>query len=192
MEGGSKGNKKENIFDLTKLVSMENEEELKKTSTEISSGDQDKLLENYVEVPQEDWDKIPKKTHIRYLRKDGNFRRGGFVRANYVSSYGDNKGKKSIQLASNMSYTKAAKWTISLDEIDKIWKKNISDISGSSGNITDTQINDMNNTIKNNTELIEHLTKVVEQLKIDNARISNDQTRLLNLIRKLHPKRRPT
>ena len=50
----------------------------------------------------------------------------------------------------------------------------------------------MNNTIKNNTELIEHLTKVVEQLKIDNARISNDQTRLLNLIRKLHPKRRPT
>ena len=200
MTGKGDAGKKENIFDLTKLVSMENEEELKKESTEITSSDQDKLLENYIEVASSDWDKIPKNTHIRYMRKDGNFRKGGFVKASWISSYGKDKGKKSLQLASNMSY-KATKWTIVLDEVDRIWKKNItSNISSNTSNTSnisnggDTDaVAGLQNQVKTNTELIEHLTKVVENLKIDNARLANDQTRTLNLIKKIYPIiKRPT
>lgn len=176
-----KNTKKENIYDLSKLVIMENEEELKKESTEITSIDQDKLLENYVEVASDGWEKIPKNTHIRYLRKDGNFRRGGFVKASWVSSYGKDKGKKSLQLSSNMSY-KSTKWTIVIDDIDKIWKKNIS-IDGSG---VPDDYNDMKNMIKANAVAMEHLSKVVEQVKIDNTRLANDQTRTLNLIKRLH------
>ena len=142
------------------------------------------MLENYEEVPRDEWDQIPKNTHIRYLRKDGAFRRGGFIKANYTSSYGEDKGKQSIQLASNLSY-KSSKWTVSFDDLEKIWKKNNSGVP-SNNSIPNSQITELANNVKNNKETIEQLNKLISQMRIDITRLTNDNTRTLNLIKKLH------
>lgn len=183
IKGGSKAESvepiddTENIFDLSKLVGVRNEEQLKQKNNTITIDEQNKLLNGYVEVNTDDWDTIPKNTHVRYLRKDGNFRRGGFIKNMWVDAYSVHKGKKCIQLSASTQYN-AAKWVVCHDDLDKIWKridseKNISapvDISG----------------IQTNAESIEYLTKSVEQLKINISRLNNEQTRIINLIKKLH------
>lgn len=188
IEGGAKNKKesseKENIFDLTKLIPMENEEELKKQVTTITSSDQERLLKGYVEAPSDEWEKFALNTHVRYLRKDGSFRRGGFVKNIWVGSIGKNTGKKTMQLASSLSF-KSTKWTIVLDDIDKIWKKNTTyDNSQQSESTAD--VGELKITMTANTEAIEYLTKTVDQIKVDIAKINNEQQRIVNLIKKLH------
>ena len=169
---------KENIFDLTKLTSFENDVRIKDTSKEITLQDRESLLQGCTEVPRDKWDTLDTDTYIRYLRKDGNFRIGGLVKNIWVSTNGKNIGKKVIQLSSNNSY-KSNKWNIVLDDVEKIWKKNTIG-SSTTGN------SDMEKINKSNIESIEYLTKTVDQLKIDISKINNEQQRIVNLIRKLH------
>ena len=44
----------------------------------------------------------------------------------------------------------------------------------------------MHNTIQSSKESIEYLTRTVDQLKIEIAKINNEQTRMVNLIKKLY------
>ena len=111
-----------NIFDLTVLSGIQNEQELKKNINIVSLEDQAKLLTDYNAVNIADWTSIPKGDHIRYLRKDGSFRRGGFVLNVWVGTYGTSKDKTCIQLSSS-PYYKSTKWNVCIDDIDKIWKK---------------------------------------------------------------------
>ena len=178
----------DNIFDLTKLIPIENSEELKKESSKIQQLDQNKLLNGYTEVPRADWDKIPKQTHIRYLRKDGNFRKGGYVLTSWIDAYGKNKGKNSLQLANNLSY-RATKWSIVLEVIDKIWQKNKSaniPISNESYSTASNSTNNLQHIVTEHTESIEQIRKTVDLLKTDLVIITNEQKRIINLIKKLH------
>jgi len=170
--------KPENIFDLTAIVGIQNEEEIKKKSALITEDEQKKLLIEYVEVNKEEWSAIPNNTHIRYLRKDGAFRRGGFIKNSWIGASGISKDKKCLQLAGTMNF-KASKWTICLDDIEKIWKKNRNEPD-------QKNIIDMQNIVKTNAETNEYLVKSVEQLKIDVVHLSNEQKRIVNLIRKIH------
>lgn len=182
-------NDNENIFDLTKLVSMENEEQVEIEKNLINKNEQEKLLQNYIEVDKNNWDKIPKNTHIRYLRNDGLFRRGGFIKNIWINSYGTKQGTKCIQLASNMTY-KAQKWTVSINDINKIWKKNDIELIQNNENtdIITSRINILSETIEKNKENIDYLLKITDQLKLTLKQTQNDQQRIMNLIKQIHNK----
>ena len=169
-----------NIFDLTALVGIQNEQEVKKKDNTITPEAREKMLQNYSELNNAEWESIPLLKHIRYLRKDGAFRMGGIVKNSFIGLYGTSKGKKCIQLASSPDY-KSAKWTICLNDIEKIWQKN-NDTGSSDTNLSP----EIKNKIQSNNESIEYLLRTVEQNKIDISKIVNEQTRIINLIKKLH------
>jgi hypothetical protein len=171
-----------NIFDLTALAGVQNEQELKKTVNVVTVDEQLKMLQNYEEVESDEWSMITPMTHIRYLRRDGAFRRGGFIKNAWLGLYGSSKGKKCLQLASSHAY-KSTKWTVCLDEIEKIWKKKQSMTDESKKNIISPALHDI---INSNKESVEYLIRSVDQVKIDIAKINNEQTRIVNLIKKLH------
>jgi len=188
--GDFKFNDSDDIFDLTKLVSMENEEQVKIEKNLVNDDEREKLLQNYIEVLRDDWEKMPKNTHIRYLRNDGLFRRGGFVKNFWVTSYGNYKGKKCIQLSSSIDY-KSKKWTVPLNDINKIWKKN-NPHQPNVDNIIDTEMSkrvaEAEHKLEKNTENIEYLLQSTEQLKISLKQTQNDQQRIMNLIKQMHKK----
>jgi hypothetical protein len=174
---------KENIFDLTKLVGIQHEEQIKKESNVITPDEQNKMTMGYTEVSQSEWESIPKGAHIRYLRKDGNFRTGGYVRNVWINAYGVNKGRKCVQLASALGY-KAKTWTVCFDDVDKIWKQTESE--NQFGQPMQQMANVDVSGIKTNAESIEYLTKSMDQMKITMTKLHNEQTRIVNLIKKLH------
>jgi hypothetical protein len=165
---------KTNVYDLSTLVDVENDIEIKKK--ENTKIDRDKLLKGYEEVPRTKWDSMTHGDHIRYLRKDGLFRKGGFIKNTWVGLSGINKGKNVIQLCNNMSYN-AIKWTIQFDNLDKIWKKknNIYSMPADNKDVIDS-----------NKESIEYMKTKLEQFSVDIAKINNEQQRIVNLIKKLH------
>lgn len=175
-----KNTQKENIFDLTKLAPIELDHELQQASTIINIDEQNKLLEDYTEILRDKWDNLKVSDCIRYLRKDGSFRRGGFFKNSWVGTYGKQKGKKCMQIGSNITY-KSTTWTICHDDIDKIWIKNNNKPSTSK-----ESDNELKNIINTQQETIEYMTKSIEQLKIDSLKINNEQKRIINLIKKLH------
>lgn len=180
----------DNIFDLTKLVAMEHEEQVQIEKNIINETEQTKLLKDYTEVNKNDWDKIPKNTHIRYLRNDGLFRRGGFVKNMWINSQGINQGTKYIQLSSNITY-KSQKWTIAINDINKIWKKNNSELLINNNENLDeinNKINNMQNNIEKNKENIDYLLKMIDQLKLSVKNTQNDQHRIMNLVKQMHNK----
>lgn len=179
---------KENIFDLSKLAPIELDHEIQKTSTIITTDEQTKLLEGFEELPKTEWGNLKVNNFIRYLRKDGSFRRGGYFKDAWTGTFGKHNGKDCIQLSSSRSY-KGTTWSICYDDIDKIWK-NINKQPAKSSNIpsgtsssTDTTTIE---TINKNQESIEYMNKSIEQLKIDMLKINNEQKRIINLIKKLH------
>jgi hypothetical protein len=163
--------KKENMFDLTKLaISTEKQPEIKPSyEKKITLEEQTKLLKDYIELSKDKWSNINVGDHIRYLRKDGSFRRGGFFKSSWVVQQGKNEGKTFIQLSSSLYNGKT--WAVIDADLDKIYIKN--NKQNLSTNIT-----------KN--ESIEYLNKSVEQLKIDMLKCMNEQKRIINLIKKLH------
>lgn len=165
---------KTNVYDLSTLADVEKDIEIK--NKENIKIDRDQLLKGYDEVPRDEWDSLIHGVHIRYLRKDGLFRKGGFVKNTWIGLSGVNKGKNVIQLCNNMSY-KAVKWIISFDNLDKIWKKknNIYSMPADNKGVIDS-----------NKESIEYLKSKLEQFSVDIAKINNEQQRIVNLIKKLH------
>jgi uncharacterized protein YydD (DUF2326 family) len=182
----SEQKKDDNIFDLTKLADIERDHEIQKASSTINIEDQNKLLQGFVELLRDDWDKLSFNDYIRYLRNDGSFRRGGYFRNSWIGSYGKNKGKKCIQISATKSF-KSSTWSICLGDIDKIWKcgENIS--GGGGGTPNEKKIDSiLQKKINTQEETIQYLSKSVEQLKIDLLKMNNEQKRVINLIKKLH------
>ena len=194
--GGKNGDesKPDNIFDLSKLATADDGHETyggasKKNTGQASSAkkgailpaEQEQLLQNYTEVLKEDWEKIPPGIHIRYLRNDGTFRRGGVVK-NIVSVLnGRDKDGTMIQLSYSAAYNSKS-WNITLSHIDRIWQANAAATSTSAASSTGNVSQDMTGS----TEKIEYLTKSIDQIKIDISKINNEQQRIVNLIKKLH------
>lgn len=167
-----------NIFDLHAIAPAVKEIETSTKSSVVTSEDQTKLLADYIEVPRETWSSLPNKIHIRYLRKDGNFRRGGFIKNIWSSVKNGTSGAEFFQLSPSLSYSSKS-WKVPFSSIDKVWKTK-------KYNNGSENIEKFNKNLDNNTEQIEYLKKTVEQMKIDIAKMSNEQSRVINLIKKLH------
>ena len=183
--------KKENIFDLSKLAPIELDHEIQKSSSIITIDDQVKLLVGFNELSKSDWGTLKMNDFVRYLRKDGSFRRGGYFKNSWAGTYGKNKGKECIQLSSSKSF-KGNTWSVCHDDIDKIWKNEDTQIKEPSINNTSGVLETKNidpeilENISKNHESIEYMTKSMEQIKIDILKINNEQKRIINLIKKLH------
>jgi hypothetical protein len=184
--------KKENIFDLSKLAPIELDHEIQKSSSIITIDDQVKLLVGFNEMPKSDWGTLKMNDFVRYLRKDGSFRRGGYFKNAWTGTYGKNNGKECVQLSSSKSF-KGNTWSVCHDDIDKIWKNADTQIKGASVNNTSNNGQESKNidpeileNISKNQESIEYMSKSMEQIKIDILKINNEQKRIINLIKKLH------
>jgi len=162
---------KKNIFDLHALANEVKEIEVSKSNV-IGPGEQEKLLENYAEVPKDKWEKIPVGSHVRYLRKDGGFRSGGFIQSMWSKIMGDQQ-MSYFQLGKYQNSKK--NWKLPLISVDKLWVSNVG--------IENPKIKE---DISANAEDLEYLKSAVEQLKADMSKMNNEQNRILNLIKKLH------
>jgi hypothetical protein len=166
---------------LTKLAKIELDHEVKPKASIISNEEQQKLLNGYIEVAREDWIKLIDGDIIRYLRKDGIFRKGGLIKNSWIGTSGRNKDRNCIQMAPliskyNNNNNNNNSWTICHDDIDKIWKKKRLTL----------EIPQEGSKMAILEEKIEFLTRTTEQQKIDLLKLKNEQTRIINLIKKLH------
>lgn len=106
----------ENEFDLRRLVQRADDSTFE---VRRPRHNMEQLLRGYQEVPQADWHNLPKSAHIRYLRKDGQFKPGGYIYS--IDVRADQSGEH-IYLALSWSRTaRFPKFCINLDTIDKIW-----------------------------------------------------------------------
>ena len=177
MENNSENNSSTNIFDLSQLASVELQHQVKKTSGKIQLDEQNRLLQNYTELQPDKWNILTKGDHIRYLRKDGSFRRGGFFTNSWIGNYGNMTGKQCIELSSSIGYN-TKKWTICTESIDKIWlsNKSTSMETKSTHNVDDLH------------DQIELLNRTTEQLKIDIVNMGNEQKRIINALKQIYTK----
>ena len=88
---------------------------------EYTPAEQEELLEGYHEVAPELWDKIPQNAHIRALKGDGKFLRGGFVRNHWV----DGEGQKTTTIKTTFDERNSGYKTFPLKhtKLAKLWKK---------------------------------------------------------------------
>ena len=154
---------KDNIFDLTKQTPKT---KFVKRKPEISKEEQEKLLQGYIQIPEEQWGNVKKYWHIRYERNGGQFRRGGFVNTVWRSTNKDGKEKLFIKLVTK-PYEAPNKdtnpyWVLQLAEVSKIWRR-----------ITNSEKN--TNSSSN-----------MEALKLEIQELRDKQNRILALIKKLH------
>lgn len=134
------------------------------TSAEITE-----LLENYTEIPKTDWANIPRGTHIRYMKTDGNFRRGGFV-----VSIGLVDGKQTIQCANKFDAGVAGyqKWPVVLETVANIWKSTRSSeyleknkVAASSTQMADLeQLQQIQNIIMEQRDMHAQMVKIFERI----------------------------
>jgi hypothetical protein len=80
----------------------------------------DTLLREYVLLPQKSWKSLDRGIHIRYIRNDGRFVRGGFV-----TGYSSQNGRNLLTLANgfNAAVKGYSAWTIALDSIKYLYIK---------------------------------------------------------------------
>ena len=176
--------KTENIFDLTKLAPVEAQQQIHKASKYISHEEQSKLLSNYAELDKDKWGSLKYGDHIRYLRCDGTFRRGGFYKSTGVGK-GARSGKPHIQLSPSYN-TSVNIWTVYLCDIEKIWIKAVDKNILSNTGIGAGEYANIKGTVSDQCEKIEYLTAGINQMKIDMLKLNNENKRIINLIKKLH------
>lgn len=86
---------------------------------DFSKEEMSQLLEKYIEVPQTQWANLPRGTHIRYMKKDGKFARGGFIKNTYLLH-----GKQTIQLETGND-SKApgyVQFPVVLENLSNVWR----------------------------------------------------------------------
>lgn len=79
-------------------------------------------LEGYIVTPREQWQGLPIGTHIRYIRKSGEFRSGGFIREKTTNDDGESMFTLENDKV-NRSSAKYRTFPIVLNEIDVIYHK---------------------------------------------------------------------
>lgn len=160
----------DNIFDLSKLAKQSNDIEIKSEQIEIN--------DNYELVDKENWSKIPYKTFIRYLRKDGSLRKGGFIKTIWKTKDTSGQDTLKIDLISGFGFN-GTEWSIYSSSIEKIWKRKENMTEIEQPTIKNTEIDDMK-------EELQYLKRSIDHIKKELQNISNEQMRIVQLIKKLH------
>ncbi len=165
---------KENIFDLSKiLASTNNDIEVTNDSNKKTND----LLVGYKLLDPSEWDKIPYKSHIRYMRTDGELKKGGYVMATVHTT--DLEGKPTIKIDLVSGFLpKAIKWSIYKGNINKIWVK-IESAEQTSQTTPQIDLTPIKADIVFCKQSIEQINKKLQQME-------NENKRILMLIKKLH------
>jgi len=136
---------KNNIFDLSQIASKSTNVK-KDTAKESTPSEQEALesLKDYILVPKEEWGKLPKQTFIKYMRTNGEMKKGGFILDIFKLRDKDNIEYIKIEILPGY-YPNARKFIVSSKSIEKLWKKGNSTIvdetEESSSGTTATNVN---------------------------------------------------
>lgn len=126
------------------------------------------LVEGYIIVPPDKWDDIPIGSHIRYIKNDGVFVRGGFVTSHWLNK----ENKQFIHLANsfkkkNQGY---ATWPVAHESVSKIYKK------------VDRDSNIEMDVVRTKTsEIINEINKLVSVIKAQKKRIDKQDADIQHL-----------
>lgn len=149
------------MFDIKNKKIQENKVYEKKTHTPENIRS---LLIGYAEVSPSQWKDIPIVSHIRYVKKDGTFVRGGFV---------INNDNGVMQLANNLNkqapgYTT---WFASHTSLSKIYKKGA--VEGNKEEIK----------VENNkqTDIIRQMNKLIDAVKQHKTRLDAQEVEIKRL-----------
>lgn len=88
-------------------------------SNDYSSEKIKELLENYNEVQHTEWETLPLGSHIRYLKKDGDFKPGGFIRTKRP----DHFILENVPFGSKKTNDKYVHWVMNFENVSKIFSK---------------------------------------------------------------------
>lgn len=163
------------MYDLSKLVSQNNDVEVKGALQSKTPPDP----HEYELVDRQNWEKIPKKTFIRYQKKDGAIPRGGFVRSIWRSS--DETDNVRIELSNGFG-ANSLSWNVFTKNLDKIWRK----IHAEEEIEVEPEEIKLEVKIKELKKDVDFCRDSIEQIKIEIQKINNEQIRVVKLIKKLH------
>lgn len=164
----------ENLFDLSKLG-------MKVYDTPPKPVDMEKMLQGYELVPINLWKTLKYKTHIRYLRTDGNMKKGGYIL--HVEETTDSSGAPSLKFdIISGFYQNSVKWSVYSSSIDKIWKKVTNEEPDPNAALAQKCLQEIEN-IKDD---MNYCKKSIDLIKQEIQKLSNENSRIVNLIRKLH------
>lgn len=150
----------------------EKEEVPEYQSTFYNDAEQEKLLLGYDVVSEDAWKLIRPKTHIRYLTKAGDFRRGGFVHNVKLT------GKPMIFIETSFDRARPgyAKWPVALEDVATIWAKRTRE---------DVKIEENGRAI---SERVDEIEATNVDLKLQIAKLQEDVKKLIGVIGKLNDK----
>lgn len=133
------------------------------------------LLVGYIQVAADRWGDIPVGSHVRYVKRDGVFVRGGFVTSHWLSA----EGKKFMHLANNLARGGAgyATWPVAHESLATVYKK----VDAKSGI-------EMDVVREKTSEMIGQMNRLVDVVKAQKNRLDaleSDQKKMYRLIKTL-------
>lgn len=160
-----------NPFDLTKLVVAGGLVETKKYKPDTYTPEEKKeMLNGYICVPKERWLKLEVGTHIRYVRINGEMRKGGYVQ--YIDPKGDYIMVSAINIGNQSKC-----WKLPLIGVSEIWRSSGSGVAANlpMARITPTIVVDKD-------KHIAALEEDIRQLKIEIQRVMGQQKRIIQSV----------
>lgn len=174
---------KKNIFDLSKLAPFVNDTEVHGAAVNMpakSLVDQEKLLADYYEIPEKEWENIKPGSYIKYMRSNGTMRKGGLLKN--ITPANDLEGNDTIKFDFSGSIgVKVTSWSVYKGSIKKIWRKNDGPIE-KEYDLLFTDVQDLNDEVKRQKNTIENLNIEIQQMR-------SEQLRIMLMIKKFHPPR---
>jgi hypothetical protein len=170
-----------------KNTKVENDKENKPAAKELNADELKEYLKNFILIPKDQWKTMPVNSYISYIKEDGKFVKGGFVKLIFNKKNTDSENESEyliygtkIDKYNNDKYYK--EFTINLSNIKDIYKR----IEQSA--IIEYQIikNNINKVI---AEVNNKIEEVVNKLLIIDKKISkleDNHYKTLKLIKNLH------
>lgn len=161
-----------NPFDLTKLVAADSLVENSKQKMETYTPDEQKdMLKDYVCVPRNKWLQLEIGTRIRYIRNNGEIRKGGFIQ--YID-----KKNEYLMVSTFMSGINVKYWKLPISGVSEIWRaKNSKPPSGDHPILT--PMRDKQTLLVDKDKEILTLKEDIRQLKIEIQRVMDQQKRII-------------
>jgi len=163
----------DNPYDLTKLVTMGGLIEKHKYKPEVFTGEEQKeMLRGFELVPKDSWTMLAVGTFIRYIRKDGEMRKGGYIR--YIDPAGE---FMSVSLTPPAQQSKT--WRLPLSGVAQIWRS-LSPVAMQ----TQMQARKSQPATASTdlTDTVAALKEDIRQLKIEIQRVMNQQKRIIKSV----------
>lgn len=132
-----------------------------------------KLLTGYQTVHPMNYNKLNKKTHVRYFKKDGKFVRGGFV-----LNYWSRNGVDFVHLGNNLNTSSQGykAWPVALTNIKALYAKKQAEISDN------VSIRSLNESISKQKNIVDSINKIIKKIAHHNKRLSDLEKTVNKLI----------